>query len=93
MIHWHTHIDGFEAGARTLQFAALSFDVSFQEMFSTWRSGGTLVLVDEENRNDFEALSGYLTASAVNRLYLPPIALIHLADAATSANAYPQHSA
>jgi non-ribosomal peptide synthetase component F len=31
---------------RTLQFASLSFDVSFQDIFSTWCSGGTLVLVD-----------------------------------------------
>ncbi|MDQ2979707.1 MAG: AMP-binding protein, partial [Acidobacteriota bacterium] len=33
--------------AKTLQFASLNFDVSFQEMFSTWCAGGTLVLVSE----------------------------------------------
>ncbi len=35
--------------ARTLQFASLSFDVAFQEIFSTWCSGGTLVLIDEHD--------------------------------------------
>ena len=30
----------------TLQFASISFDVSFQELFSTWLAGGTVVLVD-----------------------------------------------
>lgn len=35
---------------RTLQFSPLSFDVSFQEMLSTWVLGGTLVLVDEPVR-------------------------------------------
>jgi non-ribosomal peptide synthetase component F len=39
-----------DAGARTLQFASLNFDVSFQEMFSTWCGGGTLVLVSEAVR-------------------------------------------
>ena len=34
---------------RTLQFASLSFDVSFQEIFSTWCAGGTLVLVRRRN--------------------------------------------
>ena len=38
--------------AKTLQFASLSFDVSFQEMFSTWCAGGELVLLSEEVRRD-----------------------------------------
>ena len=37
---------------RTLQFTSLNFDVSFQEIFSTWCSGGTLVLLSEEVRRD-----------------------------------------
>src|SRR5262249_11492848 len=34
------------ATSRTLQFASLNFDVSVQEMFSTWSAGETLVLVN-----------------------------------------------
>ena len=40
-----------------LQFAALSFDVAFQETFSTLCHGGTLVLLDEGVRKDIRALT------------------------------------
>jgi amino acid adenylation domain-containing protein len=69
------------ASARTLQFASLNFDVSFQEMFSTWCAGGTLVLVDEETRRDAEALLRVVTEQRVERLFLPFVALQHLAEA------------
>ena len=39
-----------DRGRRVLQFSPLGFDVSFQEMFSTWGSGGTLVLMPDELR-------------------------------------------
>src|SRR3712207_8455291 len=50
------------------QFAALSFDVSFQEMLATWCSGGTLVLVPEELRRDAPALLDRIGAEGVERL-------------------------
>ncbi len=34
---------------KTLQFASLGFDVSFQELFGTWCTGGTLVLVQRKH--------------------------------------------
>ena len=67
-------------GARTLQFASLSFDVSFQEMFSTWCSGGTLVLTTEESRRDPEKLVEVLKEEAIERLFLPPVVLQQLAE-------------
>ncbi|MBW3584439.1 MAG: AMP-binding protein, partial [Cyanobacteria bacterium 0813] len=43
---------------KTLQFTPISFDVSFQEIFSTWCAGGTLVLISDEMRRDpFRLLS------------------------------------
>ena len=68
--------------AKTLQFASLNFDVSFQEMFSTWCAGGTLLLVSETIRRDAAALWRLLSAESVERLYLPFVALEHLAEAA-----------
>lgn len=67
---------------RTLQFTPISFDVSFQEIFSTLSSGGTLVLVSESIRQNAEALLHYLSAQAIERLFLPYIALQHLAEVA-----------
>ena len=68
--------------ARTLQFTPISFDVSFQEIFSTLCSGGTLVLVSESTRRNAEALLHYLSEQSIERLFLPYIALQHLAEVA-----------
>ncbi|WP_405096688.1 non-ribosomal peptide synthetase [Micromonospora sp. NBC_01412] len=67
-------------GIRTLQFAALSFDVAFQEFFSTWAGGGTLVMVDDETRRDPARLLDLLAAERVERLFLPFVALQQLAE-------------
>ncbi|QDE97917.1 non-ribosomal peptide synthetase [Myxococcus xanthus] len=79
LIEWQTE---HARPLRTLQFAPLNFDVSFQETFSTWCSGGTLVLIDEGTRRDPDALADFLDAARVQRLFLPAVALHHLAQAA-----------
>ncbi|WP_050808561.1 non-ribosomal peptide synthetase [Collimonas fungivorans] len=66
--------------ARTLQFAALGFDVAFQEIFSTLTSGGTLVLLHEALRQDLPALANWLGAESIERMFLPYIALNNLSE-------------
>jgi amino acid adenylation domain-containing protein len=66
--------------ARTLQFAALGFDVAFQEIFSTLAGGGTLVLLHEALRQDLPALAEWLAQESVERLFLPYIALHNLSE-------------
>ncbi|GGK02264.1 non-ribosomal peptide synthetase [Streptomyces camponoticapitis] len=68
------------AGARTLQFAPLGFDVAFQEIFATWAAGGALVLVDEEVRRDPHQLLDLIAAERIERLFLPFVALQQLAE-------------
>src|SRR5262249_36601407 len=63
-----------------LQFAALSFDVAFQEIFSTLCTGGTLVLVSEWVRRDARALAELIDGSSIERLFLPPLMLQSLAE-------------
>src|SRR6185295_1419524 len=77
-------------GKKTVQFASLSFDVSFQEMFSTWGVGGTLVLITEEMRRDVRRLWQLLVVEQVERLFLPPIVLQHLALAAEKETVAPR---
>ncbi|WP_442935957.1 non-ribosomal peptide synthase/polyketide synthase [Nostoc sp.] len=72
------------SGVKTLQFAPVSFDVSFQEMFSTWFSGGTLLLIGEQLRREPLALLGLLQEQAVERLFVPFVALQQLAEVAVS---------
>lgn len=75
--------------AKTLQFASISFDVSFQEIFSTWCYGGTLVLIVEKLQKDGFALLQLIAQEKVERLFLPFVALQQLAHAASIAQSYP----
>ncbi|MGY3621905.1 amino acid adenylation domain-containing protein [Bradyrhizobium sp. USDA 10063] len=81
LIQWQNENTDCAAGTRTLQFSSLSFDVSFQELFSTWTTGGALVLVDEAVRADPTQLLECLRTNQVQRLFLPYVALQQLAEA------------
>lgn len=80
LLEWHRSALPLAPGERVLQFAALSFDVAFQEIFSTLCGGGTLVLLDEWIRKDARALMGLINAEAVERLFLPPLMLQSVAE-------------
>ncbi|MCZ6674264.1 MAG: amino acid adenylation domain-containing protein, partial [Verrucomicrobia bacterium] len=80
LIHWHTSESQCGAGDRTLQFASFNFDASFQEIYSTWASGGTLVVAPEEVRQDINALGSFINAKNLSRLFLPFVALDTLAN-------------
>ncbi len=75
--------------AATLQFTTVGFDVSFQEIFSCWLSGGRLVLVDEDERRDLGAVLDRLDRARVERLFLPYVALQHLAELGEERGVYP----
>ena len=79
LIEWHRRHPRLGKPSRTLQFASATFDVSFQEMLSTWASGGTLVLVDKETRRDPSALLRYISDQQVERIFVPYVALQQLA--------------
>ncbi len=81
LIHWQLATSRHGAG-RTLQFSPLGFDVSFQEIFSTWAAGGTLVLIDDQVRRDPDQLLQHLQQQRIDRLFLPFVALQQLAEAA-----------
>ncbi|MBZ4420207.1 non-ribosomal peptide synthetase [Myxococcus sp. RHSTA-1-4] len=81
LVHWQLESSVLPRG-RTLQFSALSFDVCFQELFSTWAAGGELVLVSEEQRRDAHALLDLMDQQEVERLFLPFVALQNLAEVA-----------
>jgi amino acid adenylation domain-containing protein len=83
LIQWHRQNLGSGVGEHVLQFSALSFDVAFQEIFSTLCTGGTLVLVDEWIRKDAQALLELLSARSITRLFIPPLMLQALAESST----------
>jgi amino acid adenylation domain-containing protein/non-ribosomal peptide synthase protein (TIGR01720 family) len=89
LLAWQRQETPLAVGARTLQFAPLSFDVSFQELFATWSAGGTLVMLSEEARRDMPALLRLLREMRIERLFLPFVALQQLAGAVAEGLAPP----
>lgn len=81
LMQWQLENFSFNEPARTLQFASLNFDVSFQEIFSTFASGGSLVLIDDVLRRDARGLLQHIVSQKVQRIFLPFVALKHLAEA------------
>lgn len=89
LIEWHRRDFAAAEGRRVLQFAALSFDVAFQEIFSTLCTGGCLVLLNEWIRRDARALTGFLCNNHIERIFMPPLMLQSLAEYAQTTNEIP----
>ena len=76
-------------GTKTLQFAPLSFDVSFQEIFATLTTGGTLVLIEDDLRLDPQSLLNFIQQENINRIFVPFVALQYLTESADANKNYP----
>lgn len=70
----------------TLQLAPISFDVSFQEIFSTLCIGGKLIIVDEEMRIDFKQILNIIYKEKVTRVFMPPVYLNEIANIKSEKN-------
>ncbi|PHM72994.1 non-ribosomal peptide synthetase [Xenorhabdus sp. KJ12.1] len=82
LLQWQRQADScLSRNGKTLQFAALGFDVAFQEIFTTLSEGGCLVLIDETLRREPLQLLRLIQQKQINRIFLPFIALQHLAEA------------
>lgn len=89
LLAWQQKNSISKPGINTLQFAPLSFDVSFQEIFSTLTTGGTLVLVDNDLRVDPYQLLRYIEQYNINRIFLPFVVLQYLTEAADAEKYFP----
>ena len=82
LVAWQAEAPSAAPGRVTLQYAPLSFDVSFQEIFSTLCCGGTLCVVGDAERRDMPALLRLLDRERRRAGLPPPVALHQLAEAA-----------
>lgn len=78
LAHWHRTTES--RSGRVLQFASLTFDVSFQEIFSTLAAGGTLVLLPDATRIDIAELGRFIQQNQIERFHLPVVVLQKLAE-------------
>lgn len=89
LVDWQIELSTLSDNAATAQFAPISFDVSFQEIFSTLCSGGRIVILTNEQRIDPDLLSDEIQRAGVERLFLPFIALQQLASNCVERNLFP----
>ncbi len=89
LIEWQLRRKTFRPQARVLQYSSLSFDVSFQELFSTWASGGHLCLISDEDRRDPRRLLEALEQQRIERLFVPYVALRQMVDVAAATGRAP----
>ncbi|MEO6995121.1 MAG: amino acid adenylation domain-containing protein [Lacunisphaera sp.] len=89
LMRWQQRTLPLSTGDRVLQFAPLSFDVSFQEIFTTLSEGGTLVLIKDELRRDPQGLVRFLIEQRIQRLYLPFVALQQIAEVVATGGPVP----
>ncbi|MGD2086832.1 MAG: amino acid adenylation domain-containing protein [Candidatus Aminicenantes bacterium] len=57
--------------SRILQFATLSFDASFHEIFTALLSGGTLYLINRETRTNIPTLFEVIKKNVIKTVFLP----------------------
>ena len=89
LVRWQSSSFPAGGGRRVLQFAPLSFDVAFQEIFTTLCGGDILVLLDERVRRDPIALLSLLYTESIERLFVPPLVLQAIADVFDATNPVP----
>ncbi|MFC4503991.1 amino acid adenylation domain-containing protein [Streptomyces vulcanius] len=89
LLTWQRTDGGLFAPAVTQQFSMLSFDVSFQEIFTTLCSGGLLRLVRPAWRHDVPALLRELETGGAERIFLPYVALQLLAEHGVRTGQFP----
>jgi amino acid adenylation domain-containing protein len=89
LISWQLDRPYFKSEAKVLQYSSISFDVSFQEIATTFASGGTLVLVRDSERKDPRVLLNLLNNYKIERLFVPFVALRSLVEVANTTNKYP----
>ncbi|MGW2975640.1 AMP-binding protein, partial [Streptomyces mirabilis] len=89
LIRWQCGPGGLTGAAATQQFSMLSFDVSFQEIFGTLCTGGSLHLVRPDWRQDAPALLERLESTGAERIFMPYVALHLLAEYGVRTGRYP----
>ncbi|MFG2342387.1 amino acid adenylation domain-containing protein [Streptomyces yangpuensis] len=75
LVSWQKRALPIGPDARTAQFAAATFDISLQEIFSALLYGETVVVPDEELRMNPAAFARWAHAQELSQLFVPNVML------------------
>ncbi|WP_280201439.1 non-ribosomal peptide synthetase [Nocardia cyriacigeorgica] len=89
LVDWQLRAESGTGPASTLQAAPLSFDVAFQEIFTTLAAGSTLRVSERDLRADMDELLSTVAEEQIERVFLPYVALQAFAEAASVRQIYP----
>ncbi len=64
-----------------LQYPSISFDVSIQEIATTWHAGATLVITPYHDKFNPLTTLQHINDSKVSHIFMPPVAIVELAQA------------
>ncbi|RJG48710.1 non-ribosomal peptide synthetase/type I polyketide synthase [Motilimonas pumila] len=78
--HLVQHQRGLQQAATTLQLASIAFDVSIQEIATSWFTGSPLVLLPDPLKLDGKGLISYLQTHQVERIFSAPAMFSFLLD-------------
>jgi non-ribosomal peptide synthetase component F len=90
LLLWHEEQQEDSGSKRVLQFASLSFDASFQEIFSVLCFGGSVVLIGEQERRDMAEVVRVIRRWEVTQLFIPYVVLKGLSEYAGESGEYPE---
>ena len=65
---------------RTLQFTPLTFDVSVQELVTSWFTASTIITLDDSEKDNLAQLPQHLLNKRIERLFCPPAVLQIIAE-------------
>ena len=80
LVHSCAENDGIAAPLRTLQFASISFDISIHELATCWKTGSSLFLISQSEKDNLNLLPDILKRKSIERLYLPPTVLMFISE-------------
>jgi amino acid adenylation domain-containing protein len=80
LLEWQQSESQYETGKRTMNSTSPSFDVSFQEIFSTLCFGGTLVIFPPSSTGDIAGMLDFVEQARVDRIFVPFVLLRRMAE-------------
>lgn len=90
LLHFQKRHTSLNFSGRVAQFAAMSFDVFYQEVFSTLCGGGTLYIVDEPIKTNPNLFIAFLNQHNIDTLFLPTAYLSFVFGELVDTNNYPE---